>query len=393
MSLTAEAPLSKTWRQIKLAECMTLVNGRAYSQEELLEAGTPVLRIQNLNGGKRWYYSDLNLPSNKYCESGDLLFAWSASFGPYIWQGPRSIYHYHIWKVLPHECLDKKFAFHLLQNMTSEVKSASHGISMLHMTKSGMEAWPITLPPLAEQRRIADILDRAEALRAKRRAALAQIDELSLAIFGEMFGDPTSNLKNWRIDCVASLLIGGPQNGIYKPSTLYGRGTPILRIDAFYNGVVTDLNSLKRVELSENECTLFGLQEDDVVINRVNSLEYLGKCTLIPKLTEPTVFESNMMRLKLDTSKVVPLFLTRVLQTKSVKQQILRSAKQAVNQASINQQDVLGFQVPVPPLPLQQEFACRVQAIDRLKAKHRQSLAEMDALFLSLQHRAFRGEL
>ena len=85
------------WPKATLGECATLVNGRAYKQEELLESGTPVLRIQNLNGGDKWYYSDLSLPQDKYCENGDLLFAWSSSFGPYLWNGPKAIYHYHIW--------------------------------------------------------------------------------------------------------------------------------------------------------------------------------------------------------------------------------------------------------------------------------------------------------
>lgn len=98
-----------SWPTAQLGECATLVNGRAYKQEGLLDSGTPVLRIQNLNRGDRWYYSDLSLPENKYCIKGDLLFAWSASFGPYIWNGSRSIYHYHIWKVIPGMHIDKKF--------------------------------------------------------------------------------------------------------------------------------------------------------------------------------------------------------------------------------------------------------------------------------------------
>lgn len=285
------------------------------------------------------------------------------------------------------------FGLYACRLLKAKLISMAPATTVPIVSKSKFENLEISVPPIVEQRRIADILDRTEALRAKRRAALVKLDELSLATFVKMFGNLSSNPMNWEIESVSSLLTGGPQNGIYKPSHLYGRGTPILRIDAFYDGVVTDLNSLKRVELSDDERTIFGLQEGDVVINRVNSIEYLGKCALIPELNEPTVFESNMMRLSLDTTKVVPVFFTRVLQSECVKRQILRGAKQAVNQASINQQDVLGFQVPLPPLWLQQEFASRVQALDRLKAKQRQSLSGMDDLFMALQHLAFQGKL
>lgn len=153
------------WRSVRLGEVLTLINGRAYKKEEERESGTPVLRIQNLNGGDRWFYSDLSLPPNKYCEKGDLLFAWSATFGPYIWWGEKVIYHYHIWKI---ECgpeLDKQFAYYLLRHITESVKAAGRGISMIHMTKGGMEDWEVSIPPLEEQERIAAVLNQATRIK------------------------------------------------------------------------------------------------------------------------------------------------------------------------------------------------------------------------------------
>ena len=258
---------------------------------------------------------------------------------------------------------------------------------------SDVATMKIPLPPLAEQRRIAEVLDRAEALRAKRRAALAQLDALTQSLFLDLFGDPATNPKRWPVRRLIELIIDGPQNGLYKPSTDYGSGTPILRIDAFYDGAVTDISALKRVRLAEDERNKFRLTEDDVVINRVNSLEYLGKCALIPKLPEKAVFESNMMRMRFDPKTTQPRFVVQFLQTGFVKSQIQMCAKHAVNQASINQQDVSGFRVNLPPLPLQREFTRRVTAVESLKTAQRAALAELDALFATLQHRAFRGEL
>ena len=252
----------------------------------------------------------------------------------------------------------------------------------------------VPLPSLSEQRHIAAILDQADTLRAKRREALEQLDNLKQAVFIELFGDPATNPKNWpRLTLNELMDEKGPQNGLYKPSTDYGTGTPILRIDAFYDGVVTKLDSLKRVRLSSSEMRLYGLNAEDIVINRVNSIEYLGKSAIIPKLSEPTVFESNMMRFSVNRDVAEAGYVVQFLQTKYIKSQILACSKNAVNQSSINQQDVKGFQINVPPVTLQERFSAHCLAIEAVKTAHRAALAHLDALFASLQHRAFRGEL
>ena len=251
----------------------------------------------------------------------------------------------------------------------------------------------VPVPPLGEQRRIAEVLDRAETLRANRRAALAQLDTLTQSIFLELFGDPATNPKGWPRFTLGNLIVAGPQNGLYKPSADYGSGTPILRIDAFYDGAVTKLGTLKRVRLSDKERDLYQLRCDDIVVNRVNSMEYLGKSALIPKLDEPTVFESNMMRFEVDGQRVEPRYVVEFLQSMFIKGQIFTAAKHAVNQSSINQQDVQDFRINIPPVALQRDFARRVTAVEKLKAAHRASLTELNTLFAVLQHRAFRGEL
>ncbi len=135
-------------------EFATLLNGRAFKQSELLESGQQVIRIQNLNGGTNWYHSDLDLPDTKKCVKGDLLFAWSASFGPYIWNGPEAIFHYHIWKVAPTPRVTRDYLYYLLQEMTEEIKQASHGLAMLHMTKKGMESMNVCIPDIDSQKEV-----------------------------------------------------------------------------------------------------------------------------------------------------------------------------------------------------------------------------------------------
>jgi type I restriction enzyme S subunit len=140
---------------------VTILNGRAYKQSELLDSGTPVLRVGNLFTSNKWYYSNLELDEDKYCDRGDLIFAWSASFGPFVWDGGRVIYHYHIWKLPLHSPADlsRDYLYLYLLHKTGEIKDAGHGISMVHMTKEKMELLEVPLPPLAEQHRIVAKVD------------------------------------------------------------------------------------------------------------------------------------------------------------------------------------------------------------------------------------------
>ena len=154
------------WDILPINSVCTLYNGRAYALHEWESTGIPVIRLQNLTGGSDYYYSNIDLPEQKYCNRGDLLYMWSATFGPYIWMGEKAIYHYHIWKVVPQEGkADKRFLFYKLYEITEEKKNrASNGGTMLHITKSSMEASLITLPPIHEQQAIAEALSDADAL-------------------------------------------------------------------------------------------------------------------------------------------------------------------------------------------------------------------------------------
>jgi type I restriction enzyme S subunit len=149
------------WRNQRLGDICQVINGRAYKQSELLNEGKyKVLRVGNFFTNSSWYYSDMELPGDKYCEFKDLLFAWSASFGPRIWKGNKTIYHYHIWKLVANEAiLNKVYLYYYLSNKTHSFKSSTHGSIMLHLTKSFMEDLSIIYPKdLHIQSNIAKVL-------------------------------------------------------------------------------------------------------------------------------------------------------------------------------------------------------------------------------------------
>ena len=151
------------WRKVALEVNATLLNGRAYKQDELLDSGKyPVLRVGNFFSNRGWYYSDLELDDDKYCDNGDLLYAWSASFGPQIWNGGKVIYHYHIWKVLVGEAYNRQFLCKLLEYATESLMGDTHGIAMMHLTKSGMEKTEFIVPPIERQEQFAAFVEQTD---------------------------------------------------------------------------------------------------------------------------------------------------------------------------------------------------------------------------------------
>lgn len=154
------------WVEKKINEVCQVVNGRAYKQDEMLATGKyRLLRVGNFFTNDNWYYSDLELDENKYCDNGDLLYAWSASFGPRIWHGEKVIYHYHIWKLICSNHIDKYYLFYWLDSdvFKKQVMKDLHGATMNHITKTIMEATIIKYPSIKEQQAIADNLDTLSA--------------------------------------------------------------------------------------------------------------------------------------------------------------------------------------------------------------------------------------
>ena len=260
------------------------------------------------------------------------------------------------------------------------------------LNKATLSEVEIDICSLEEQREIVKVLDKMMTVLGSRETELSLLDDLIKARFVEMFGDPYVNPLKWKKLKIKDAVTIEPQNGLYKPQSDYvtdGTGIPILRIDGFYDGMVTDFASLKRLKCSETERQRYLLLEDDIVINRVNSIEYLGKCAHIKELLEDTVYESNMMRMHFDPEYYNPVYICKLLCSQFIYDQIVNHAKKSVNQASINQKDVLDFNIYQPPLDLQNEFADFVHQVNKSKVAVQKALDETQKLFDSLMQQYF----
>ncbi|MBQ9275299.1 MAG: restriction endonuclease subunit S [Succinivibrio sp.] len=182
------AGFSGAWKKQKLGDIAKFNNGRAYSQEELQDSGKyKVLRVGNFYTNDSWYYSDLELDDKFYANDGDLLYTWSATFGPHIWHGDKVIYHYHIWRIDLTENLEKSFAVQLLEQDKANILSGTNGSTMIHITKAGMEEKIVNIPGIVEQKKIGAFLSSLDGLIDQRERELSLLRKLKTYLLQNMF--------------------------------------------------------------------------------------------------------------------------------------------------------------------------------------------------------------
>ena len=181
---------SGEWKREILNDVCTFHNGRAYKQNELLSDGKyRVLRVGNFFTNDSWYYSDLELDDEKVAVNGDLLYAWSASFGPRFWTGEKVIYHYHIWKIDSFQQVSKEFLFYFLERDTEKIKNEVQGGTMVHITKGDMEKREILYPSILEQSKIARLLSLLDERIATQNKIIEDLKKLKSAIIEKLYSD------------------------------------------------------------------------------------------------------------------------------------------------------------------------------------------------------------
>ena len=322
----------------------------------------------------------------KVCADGDIIVSIRATVGTKVLSDGKFCLGRGVAGLRPTPALNARYLWHWLGNAEAVLASKGRGATFPQVSRNDLAELEIPLPPLFEQRRIAAILDKADELRRKRKNALTLLEQLNDTLIAELV-DSSIKVE------LGEIIAGGPTNGLYKPLKDYGTGVPILRINNFYDGKIVDLSSLRRLSVTDTELSHFKLTNDDIIINRVNSLEYLGKSAIVRGLQEPTVYESNMMRFSLNRSIMLPEVCIALLQTPETKRQILSKAKNAVNQSSINQRDVCSFRLSLPEMEIQRRFVAKVQTMRALEAMASSGVSSLNVLFSSLQSRAFSGQL
>lgn len=247
----------------------------------------------------------------------------------------------------------------------------------------------VLLPPLSEQKRIADILDKADAIRRKRQEAVSELMTVPGSAFHEMFGSPVHNKKEWDTGTVRDL-VSEVRYGTSSKAGPEGR-FPILRMNNITYEGEWDLSDLKYIDIPAKDEPKYLVQKGDLLFNRTNSRELVGK-TAVFQEEEPMAFAGYLVRAR-TTKDAHPDYIAGYLNSPHGKATLRHMCKSIIGMANINAQEFQDIRIPKPPIEAQLEF---VQVLDRVRASEgplRRAVAEADNLFNSLLQRAFRGKL
>ena len=294
-------------------------------------------------------------------------------------------------------CLDRSYLVHFLRTKQPHLERLARGATIKGVTREAVANLAIPLPPLAEQKRIARILDAADALRAKRQEALAQLDTLLQCTFLDMFGDPVTNPMGWEVRSLGDVAVKKPNNGIFRRKPEYSAsldsGLPVVWVEELFRGNRIDTSESRRLEVSQSDLSKYGLLPGDLLFCRSSlKLDGIAYNNVFLGAPQEALFECHLIRVSPRTDVVDPMFLN--LQLRSVPMRaLLKSKSKTATMTTIDQKALSSLEVVVPQISLQRRFVAVVESVELQKTRQRAHMAELDTLFASLQSRAFRGEL
>ena len=390
------------WVSTTLGDICRLRNGKAYKKTELLDSGPyPVLRVGNFFTNRHWYYSDLELEDSKYCDDGDLLYAWSASFGPRIWDGGKVIYHYHIWRVDFDESLvDKMYLYYWFEWDAEKIKKEQGaGTTMVHVSMKSMNARALTLPPLAEQKRIVAILDEAFAAIDK---AIASTEK-NIANARELFDSYLNNVFTQKGEGWVETTLGDEihlQSGFAFKSKQYVDDSvdsvPLLRGDNIVQGALRWRDAKRWPATDTGDYEKFWLAVNDVVIAMDRTWVKSGlKYARITESDLPSLLVQRVARLRV-TERMDASFLFHLIGSKLFERYVL-SIQTGLGVPHISGQQIKDFRFSRPPFDTQQDLSIQIDSVsantNRVTTVNEARAEHLSHLKQSILQKAFSGEL
>jgi type I restriction enzyme, S subunit len=398
------------WKTVTLGDVAEFVRGINFKPDDIVQVGAPgsvaCMRTKNVQAkldcsdvwgiDKRFVKRE-----EQYLATGDILVSsanswnlvgkccwvpdlpWRATFGGFV-----SVLRPRRTKVDP-GFLFRWFSSDRIQTTLRSFGQQTTNISNLNTDRC--RKLPFPLPPLAEQRRIAEVLDRAEALRAKRRAALPQLDILTQAVFFDLFGDPSTNPKGLKIEALGDHLSFVTSGSRGWAEFYASTGVRFIRSLDVQMNYIGDEDMTFVVPPDNAEARRTRVSVGDVLLTITGSR--IGRVAPVNNDLDGAHISQHVAILRADPNRLDPKFMSFFLSLEIGGQRQIAKAQYGQTKPGLNFEQIRHFQLPVPPIQLQREFAHRVAAVEKLKTSHRASLNEIETLFASLQYRAFRGEL
>ena len=378
---------------IPLGDICEIIMGQAppSSSYNTSGVGTPMIAGASDLGSIYPEASKYTTSPKKWCMSGDIIMCIRATIGDLNWSDGEYCLGRGVAGLRPDPSrLDSRYLWHWVMSQRDYLNRLGTGSTFLQIRRPDITSLSVPLPPLEEQRRIATVLDKADALRRKRQESLALMDEFLRSVFLEMFGDPVANPMGWDTLPLADLAPQGMRNGL-SPSKGGTFEYPVLTLSAITSG---------RFDVGHRKLALFGrepsdnhwIDENDFLVCRGNgNRELVGMGVFPSELPGPTLFPDTVIGVAIDRGRLLREFLEFEWAQTGVRRQIEAGARTTSGIFKVNQTVLSDVMIRVPPMPVQQEFLAIVD-----KIRNTRSLAEIGVtlpLFESLVQRAFRGEL
>lgn len=381
-----------SYPSIPLGELTEILSGFAFKSSCFgSEGDLPIVRIRDVARGysDTFYTGDYN---NRYLvNDGDMLISMDGEFRLAKWQGGTALLNQRVCKITTsNSSLDDAYLAHFLPNELKQIEDKTPFVTVKHLSAKKIKGVPMPLPPIEEQRRIAAILDKADTIRRKREQALTLADDFLRSAFLEMFGDPVTNPKGWPIGTIRDL-VAEAKYGTSKKAGVASGQFPILRMGNLTYEGGWNLADLKHIDLDETEKKKYLVQRDDILFNRTNSRELVGK-TAVFDLDRPFAFAGYLVRARTNEN-ADPYYVSAYMNSSHGKATLRAMCKSIVGMANINAQEFQNIAIALPPIGLQKEFRQVVEATKKTKAINITALTETRALFAALSQRAFKGEL
>ncbi|MEA4989793.1 Type-1 restriction enzyme EcoKI specificity protein [bioreactor metagenome] len=293
----------------------------------------------------------------------------------------------HLAAITPKEKLDSSYLLYFLQANPPAKLIPNDAYPSIRLSE--IENIIVQLPLLEEQRRIAAILDKVDAIRRKRQQSLKLIDDLVKSQFIEMFGDPVTNPMGWEVvdlERLASLASGVTKGRKVTNQKLFK--VPYMRVANVKDGYI-DMSDIKYFEATEAEVSQYRLENGDILMTEGGDPDKVGRGAIWIYDMEDCIHQNHIFRVRLDAQHVRPVYFAEYLKQQKAKQYFLRCAKQTTGIASINMTQLKKLPVILPPLLLQNQFAAFVEQADKSKFTMQRQLSEIEILSSSLKQKFF----
>ncbi len=392
------------WPRVKMEQIAEVVSGFGFPREYQgsLHEQYPFFKVgdMNLAGNERCMHKITNTISEETLKKlkastfpqGTVIFP---KIGAAIATNKKrmlvrpSVVDNNVMGLIPNQHINEWYLYYWMQQF--DLRSVSNIGPVPSMRKTEVEKLLVPLPPPSEQRLIVDILKQADALRKKRADADIKATRILHALFYKMFGDPATNPKRWKSSKLGDAILETQYGTSNMPNT-DGGGIPILRMNNIDMDGYLNLTDLKYVVLPESERQKYSLANGDLLFNRTNSKELVGKTGLWRGEME-AVPASYLIRVRVDCKYVLPEFIWAYMNCSYIKQMLLNKARRAIGMANINASELRSLPLILPNKDQQEMFARQLDNLEKLRRRRMEDAEIISRLFENILRRAFTGDL